>query len=86
MSRFFESTISNQQCGFRKGLSTQQCLLVLLEKWKKSVDSGKAFGAVLTVLSNAFDCLDSEIVIAVRLTHDCLSNRKKKKNKLTVNG
>ena len=38
MSQFFEITLSNQQCGFRKGLSTQQSLLILLEKWKKSVD------------------------------------------------
>ena len=45
MSQFFERTFSNQQRGFRKGLSTQQCLLVLFEKWKRSVDRGKAFGA-----------------------------------------
>ena len=38
MSHFFEDTLSNQQCGFRKGLSTEQCLLVLLGKWKSSVD------------------------------------------------
>ena len=29
---FFESTLCNQQCCFHKGLSTQQCVLVLLEK------------------------------------------------------
>ena len=44
MSQIFESTLSNQQCGFRKVLNTKQCLLVLLEKWKRSVDRGKAFG------------------------------------------
>ena len=38
MSQFFESTLFNHQCGFRKGLNTQQCLLVLVEKWKRSVD------------------------------------------------
>ena len=40
MPQFFESTISNQHCGFGKGLSTQQCLLVLLKKIKRSIDKG----------------------------------------------
>ena len=35
----------------------------MLENWKKYVDSGKAFGAVLTDLSKAFDCLDNELLI-----------------------
>ena len=58
ISEFFENIFSKNQCGFRKGHSTQQCLLAMLEKWKRSVDSGKAFGALLTDLSKAFDCLD----------------------------
>ena len=89
MSQFFESTLSNQQCDFRKGLSTQQCLLVLLEKWKRFVDRGKAFGTLLTGLSKAFDCLKHELLIAklnayglslpaLRLIHDYLSNRKQR--------
>ena len=45
------------QCGFRKGYSTQHCLLVILEKWKSAVAKGKSFGALLTDLSKAFDCL-----------------------------
>ena len=87
MPQFFESTLSNQECVFRKDLSTQQCLLVLLEKWKRFVDTGKAFGALLTDLSKPFDCLDHELLIAklnvyglslraLRLIHDNLSNRK----------
>ena len=99
MPQFFESTLSNHQCGFRNGLSTQQCLLELLEKWKRSVDRGKAFGALLTDLSNAFDCLAHELLIAKpnayglslpapRLIHDYLSNRKQrtKINCFIVNG
>ena len=53
MSSFFENLLSKQQCGFRKGYSTQQCLLALLEKWKRAVDSGQMFGALLTNISKA---------------------------------
>ena len=88
-SKFFENILSKNQCGFRKGHSTQQCLLAILEKWKRSVDSGKAFGALPTDLSKAFDYLDHELLIAklnaygfslpaLRLIHDYLSHRKQR--------
>ena len=51
-------------CGFCKGLSTHQCLLALLEKWKREIDNGEIFGDLLTDLSKAFDCLDHELSIA----------------------
>ena len=87
MSAFFEDIFNKQQCGFRKGYNTQQCLLKMLEKWKRSVDGGNAFGALLTDLSKAFDCLDHELLIAklhaydfslpaLRLINDYLSNRR----------
>ena len=37
---------------------------MLLEKWKRSVNSGKPFGALLTDLYKAFNCLDYELLIA----------------------
>ena len=57
------------------------------EKWKRSVHGGKVFGALLTDLSKAFDCLDHELLIvklnaygfslpALRLINDYLSNRR----------
>ena len=89
MSSFFDNFLSEQQCGFRKRYSTQHCLLNLLEKWKRSVDKGKSFGALLTDLSKAFDCLDHELLTAklnaygfdlpaLQLIHDYLSNRKQR--------
>ena len=36
----------------------------MLEKWKSSVDKGKAFGILLTDLSKVFDCLSHELIIA----------------------
>ena len=87
MSQFFENIFSKYQCGFRKCFSTQQCLLAMLEKWKRCVDDLKMFGALLTDLSKGFDCLDHELFIAklnaygfsltaLKLVHNYLSNRK----------
>ena len=71
------------------GFSTQKSLLTLLEKWKGSVDNSKMFGALVTNLSRAFDCLHHELLIAklnaygfsltaLKLVHNYLSNRKQR--------
>ena len=63
--------------------------MVMLETWKRPVDKGKVFGALLTDLSKAFDCLDHELLtvklntygfslLVLRLIKDCLSNRKQR--------
>ena len=80
------SFLSKYQCGFRKGYSTQYCLLAMIEKWKSAVDKGKPFSALLTDLSKAFDCLSHELLLAklhaygfsiaaLRLIHSYLTNR-----------
>ena len=77
------------QCGFRKGYSTQQCLIAMLEKWSSAVDNRKTFGVLLTDLSKAFDCLSHELLPAklqahgfsipgLRLVYSYLKNRKQK--------
>ena len=61
----------------------------MLEKWKTAVDNKKTFGALLTDLSKAFDCLSNEILLpklnaygfslpALRLMQGYLSNRKQR--------
>ena len=70
---YFDKILSKKQCGFRKGYNAQHCLIALIEKWKKSVDNGGAFGALLTDLSNVFDCLSHELLIA-KLTAYGLDN------------
>ena len=61
----------------------------MLETWKRSVDKGKVFGALLRDLSKAFDCLDHELLTAklnaygfslpaLRLIIHYLSNRKQR--------
>ena len=68
MQRQINNSIANhlspQLCGYRKGYSTQQALVFLIEKWKKIL-GGKGFGgAVLMDLSKAFDTLNYELLIA----------------------
>ena len=70
-----------------EGFSNLQCLLAMLEKWKRSVDNSKIFGALFADLSKAFECLHHELVIvklkaygfcltAWKVVHNHLSNRK----------
>ena len=64
ITMFIAPLLSKFQCGFRKGYGAQDCLLAMLEHWKSAVDKGKVFGALLTDLSKAFDCLSHELIIA----------------------
>ena len=50
--------------GFRKGHSTEQCLVAMLEAWKLAIDDKGYAGAILTDLSKAFDCLKHDLLIA----------------------
>ena len=61
---FFEPFFSKYQCGFRKGHSAQHCLLTIVKKWNKCLDSYGVCGALLTDLSKAFDCLPHSLLIA----------------------
>ena len=92
MSKYQFTLISFYQTNnadFEKDIVRKRCLLNLLEKRKNPVDKGKVFGALLTDLSKAFDCLDHELITAKlnaygftppasRLIHDYLSNRKQR--------
>ena len=57
---YINKYLSPYLCGFRKGFSTQHCLTVMLERSKKALDNGNMAEALLTDLSNAFDCLNHE--------------------------
>ena len=61
----------------------------MLEKWKRAVDNNKVFGALLTDLSKAFDCISHNLLIAklnayglslstLKLVHSYLQNRKQR--------
>ena len=89
ISEYFEPISSKFQCGFRTGYSAQHCLLAMLERWKSAVDNKKTFGALLTELSKAFDCLSHDLLLAklnaygfnlpaLRLIQSYLSKRKQR--------
>ena len=61
---YIEKFLSPYLFGYRKGHSTQQCLLVMIETWRKALDDKKVAGAILTDLSKAFDCLSHDLLIA----------------------
>ena len=64
MSLHVEEYLSPYLCGYRKGFSTQQALLSLLERWKNVLDKKGYGGAVLMDLSKAFDTLNHDLLIA----------------------
>ena len=74
---FMPEFLSKYQCSFRKGYSTQYCLLAMLEKWKSAVDEGKSFSALLADLPKAFNCLSHKLMLmdlamTLRLIHSYL--------------
>ena len=89
LNEYFETKLSKYQCGYRKGYSAQHCLILMLEKWKYSIDKNGASGALLTDMSKAFDCLSHELLIAkleaygfdfnsLEIIYDYLTNRKQR--------
>ena len=85
MQTYFDNIVSKYQCGFC-GFNAQHCLVSMIENGKK-LDNGGVFGALMTDLTKAFDCLYHELLIEkldaygfdikpVKLILHYLSNRK----------
>ena len=50
ISYYIDKHLSPYFCGFREGYNTQQCSSIMLERWKKALDSGIIAGALLTLV------------------------------------
>ena len=94
LSAYINKSLSPYLFGYRKGHSTEQCLMVMIESWRKALDRNGAAGGILTDLSKAFDCLSHDLLIAkleaygfaksaLMFVYDYLKNRKQRTN---VNG
>ena len=64
MRLYVHNFLSPYLCGYRKGFSTQQALLSLIEKWKNILVKKGYRRAVLMDLSKAFDTLNHDLLIA----------------------
>ena len=89
MNQVAENALSILQCGFRKKYSTQHVLVAMTEKARKILDKGGTFGALITNLSKAFDCMTHDLLIAklhalnvdmnaLNLIFDYLTERKRR--------
>ena len=64
VSQHINQFLSPYLCGYRKGYSTQQALLSLIEKWRNVIDQKGYGGAILMDLSKAFDTINYDLLIA----------------------
>ena len=55
---------SNYQCGFRKGYNAQHCLMAMVGKWCRFLDTGGHAVVLRTDLSKVFYCIDHALLIA----------------------
>ena len=64
MYKYFDQILSKYHCGFRQGYNTRHCLLMMVDICKEILDKGGLGGALLTDLSEAFDCIKHDFLIA----------------------
>ena len=89
LMEYMNDKLSQFLCGFRKQDSNQHALIRLLERWKHCLDDSGVVMAVLMDLSEAYDCIPYDLLIAklhayglntnaIYLLHSYLTNRKQK--------
>ena len=61
MSSYVDQFLLTFMCSYRKGFSTQQALLSLIERWKNTLDKHGYGGAILIDLSKAFDTINYDL-------------------------
>ena len=64
LSDYVENIFNVILCGFRKAHSTQHALFKLLQSWQKELDEKGMVATVLMDLSNTYDCIPHNLLIA----------------------
>ena len=64
ISLYIDKYLSFYLFGYREGHNTEQCLMVMIETWKRAIHKNSAAGGISTDLSKAFDCLCHDILTA----------------------
>ena len=63
LNGFLENKLSNLFSAFRKGYSTQDALLRVIESWRKCLDASGIVGIMLMDLLKAYDCIRHDLLI-----------------------
>ena len=64
LNDFMKDKLSKIVTGFRKGHSAQHSLLIMIEKWKRTLDENMKVGAIFMDLSKTFDTLNHRLLLA----------------------
>ena len=69
ISLYTDQSLSLYMCGYRKGFSTRNGLLPLIENWKKVLDNKGYGGTILMELSKAFETINHDLLVAKLHVH-----------------
>ena len=64
LSEYMQKILNKTLCGFRKAHSTQHALFRLFQAWQKELDNSRNVGTILMDLSNAYECIPHDLLIA----------------------
>ena len=64
LGKYMDKFLNKLLCRFRKAHSTQHALFKLLQRWQKELDNSGLVDTILMDLSEAYDCLPHDLIIA----------------------
>ena len=65
-----ENFLNQLLCGFRKAYSAQNAIFRLIQSWQNEIDDSGFVGTILMDLSEAYDCLPHDLMVAKLEAYD----------------